>query len=199
MEGENLDTSKKGQTIKNILKKYGYYFVLGGLVLVLAVAIVLTSVFSEKKTDNTTPTSVDVISFDSPVLNATVLKGYSATELQYNSALNLWEIHKATDFSAEIGTNVLAVYDGKVTSITTNILEGTVVEIDHGNGLKTTYGSLDSTVSVAVGKKKKKGAVIGKASNTATGETTEAGEVHFEVWKDGNLVDPSSYLDLSSQ
>ena len=79
------------------------------------------------------------------------------------------------------------------------MLTGTVVEIDHGNGLKTTYGSLDSNVTVKLGQSVARGDIIGKASNTATAETSTEGEVHFEVWKDGNLVDPASYLDMSTE
>ena len=197
MENENVEISKKKNT-KNYLKKYGYYIALALLVIFLAVAIIVTSALSEGGENNTVPTNAEVITFTSPVMNGTVLKGYSDTELQYNKTLKLWEVHKAVDFAADIGTDVLAAYDGKVTSVSTNLLAGTVVEIDHGNGLKTTYGSLDSNVSVKVGQSVAKGDIIGKASNTATAETSTEGEVHFEVWKDGNLVDPSSYLDIST-
>ena len=53
-------------------------------------------------------------------------------------------------------------------------------------------------MAVKLGDNVKKGDVIGKASNTATSEVSETGEVHFEVWKDGTLVDPASYLDIST-
>lgn len=197
MENENLGVSKK-KNMKNYLKKYGYYIALALLVVFLAVAIIVTSTLAENPQENTVPTNAEVITFTSPVMNGTVLKGYSDTELQYNKTLNVWEVHKAVDFAAEIGTDVLAAYDGKVTNISTNLLSGTVVEIDHGNGLKTTYGSLDSNVAVKLGQSIAKGDIIGKASNTATAETSTEGEVHFEVWKDGNLVDPASYLDIST-
>ena len=197
MENENLGVSKK-KNMKNYLKKYGYYIALALLVVFLAVAIIVTSTLAENPQENMVPTNAEVITFTSPVMNGTVLKGYSDTELQYNKTLNVWEVHKAVDFAAEIGTDVLAAYDGKVTNISTNLLSGTVVEIDHGNGLKTTYGSLDSNVAVKLGQSIAKGDIIGKASNTATAETSTEGEVHFEVWKDGNLVDPASYLDIST-
>ena len=197
MENENLGVSKK-KNMKNYLKKYGYYIALALLVVSLAIAIIVTSTLSEDPKEKTVPTNVEVITFTSPVMNGTVLKGYSDTELQYNKTLNVWEVHKAVDFAAEIGTDVLAAYDGKVTNISTNLLSGTVVEIDHGNGLKTTYGSLDSNVAVKLWQSIAKGDIIGKASNTATAETSTEGEVHFEVWKDGNLVDPASYLDIST-
>ena len=196
MESEKTRTSKKFN-LWGFIKKYAYYLALVVLILILAIAIVLTSNMA-KEEEQTAPTSAPVITFTSPVLNGNVLKGYNASELQYNSALKLWEIHKAIDFEAEIGTDVLAAYDGTVKSISTNLLEGTVIEIDHGDGLITAYGSLDSAAKVKVGDVVKRGDIIGKASNTATGESNGSGEVHFEVWKDGNLIDPANYLDISS-
>ena len=196
MENEKTNNSKKFNLV-SFIKKYAYYLALAVLILILAIAIIVTSNVS-KVEEKTEPTSVTAITFSSPVLNGTISKGYSATELQYNSALKLWEVHKAVDFSAEVGTDVLAVYDGTIKSISTNLLDGTVIQIDHGDGLVTTYGSLDSAVKVKVGDVVKKGDAIGKASNTATGETSGDGEVHFEVWKDGNLIDPANYLDISS-
>lgn len=198
MENENIQTTKKKTSLKSMLSKYGYYIALAILVLMLALAIVLTSMSATNEVEETQPTNADVVAFTSPVLNPTILKGYSDTELQYNKTLNVWELHKAIDFAADVGTDVLAVYDGIVTKVTTNLLDGTVIEIDHGNGLKTTYGSLNSNTQVKVGDSVKQGDAIGKASNTATSEVSESGEVHFEVWKDGNLVDPASYLDISS-
>ena len=197
MENESTQQKRKN-TLKSVLSKYGYYIALAVLILLLALAIVLTSVGASQDNDNTVPTNADVISFSSPVLNGTVLKGFSDTELQYNKNLNVWEVHKAVDFAADVGTDVHSAYDGVVTKISTNLLQGTVIEIDHGDGLKTTYGSLDSNVKVKLGDNVKKGDVIGKASNTATSEVSDTGEVHFEVWKDGNLVDPASYLDIST-
>ena len=198
MENENVQNNKKKVTFKGVVSKYGYYIALAILILILAAAIVLTSLSTKNDTENVEPTSAEVVTFTSPVVNANVLKGYSDTELQYNKVLNVWELHRGVDFAADIGTDVLACYDGTITQITNNLLNGTVIEIDHGNGLKTCYGSLDSVTNVNVGDTVKKGDVIGKASNTATSEVSETGEVHFEVWKDGALVDPASYLDIST-
>ena len=198
MENENVQSNKKKINFKDVLSKYGYYIALAVLILMLAMAIALTSLSTSNDMEEVEPTNADIVTFASPVVNATVLKGFSDTELQYNSVLNVWELHRGVDFSADVGTDVLAVYDGTVTKVTTNILDGTIIEIDHGNGLKTSYASLDSATKVNVGDAVKKGDVIGKASNTATGEVNEGGIVHFEVWKDGNLVDPAGYIDIST-
>ena len=194
---ENQKTETKKTKVWKFVKNNVYYIALAVLVVMLAVAIVVTSNLASKQ-EPVAPANANTVSFISPVLNGKITKGYSATELQYNKALNVWEIHKGIDFEAEIGTDVLAVFDGKVTKISTNLLDGTVIEIEHSDGLKTVYASLDSNTLVNVGDNVKKGDVIGKASNTATSETDQNGEVHFEVWKDGNKIDPANYLDLST-
>lgn len=193
---ENEVKKEQSKSIIYYVKKYSYYFALAGLILFLTLAIIITSAVAGNN-EETTPTGSAVISFDTPVLNATVLKGYSDTSLQYNSVMNVWETHKAVDFYAEVGANVYAVYAGTVADITTNLLDGTVITIDHGDGLVTTYGCLSNQTSVKVGDIVSKGDVIGTASNTATAETTNEGQVHFEVWKDGDLVNPANYMDIS--
>ena len=194
MENEKKATEEKG--FKYIFKKYGYYFALTGLLAILSLAIILTGV--NAGAEETEATNSGTISFELPVLNGTVAKGFNVTDLQYNAVLDVWETHKGVDFVAEIGTNVLAVYDGTVLSVGTDILEGTVVVIDHGNGLKTSYGSLSETTNVKVGDVVKQGDIIGTVSNSAISEVDENGEVHFEVWKDGAVVDPANYMDIST-
>ena len=195
MENQKTQNQNKGWVY--YMRKYGNYITLCSVTFIVILAIVI-SVIAGNGVQETEPVSNStVITFQSPVANGQIAMGYNATELQYNKALNIWQIHKGVDYVAEIGTDVLCAYDGTVANISTDILNGTVIEVDHGNGLKTTYGSLDSKTSVKVGDAVQKGDLLGKASNSATAETAEQGEVHFEVWKDGNLVDPANYLDLT--
>ena len=192
------NTSKKSR-IKAFFKRNIYYITLGGIVAVLALTIGLSAISSAKtEVQEELPVNSTVIEFVSPIANASILKGYSATELQYNSALNEWSIHKAVDFSANIGDTVRACYAGTIENISSNILDGTVITINHGNNLKTVYKSLDDTVSVSVGDKVETGTIIAKVASSS-GETTESGQVHFEVWKDDKLVDPAGYLNLSGK
>ena len=190
------NTSKKSR-LKMFFKRNAYFIALGGMVAVLALTIGLSTISTTTKTEvnEELPVNSTVIEFVSPIANASILKGYSATELQYNSALNEWSIHKALDFSATSGENVRACYAGTVESINSNILDGTVITINHGNNLKTVYKSLDDNVSVSVGDRVETGTIIAKAAS-ASGETMEGSQVHFEVWKDDKLVDPAGYLNI---
>lgn len=186
-------------TKTSFLKKNAYYFILGAIVLSLALIIGLASLTTNSTKQDVEPANTSTIEFVSPVANATISKAFNADCLQYNKVLNEWAIHKATDYTVASGESVLACYNGKVESISTNILDGTVITIDHGNNLKTVYKSLDEEVKVQVGEEVKTGQVIGKASASATGETTETSQVHFEVWKDGSLVDPAGYLSTNEK
>lgn len=67
---------------------------------------------------------------------------------------------------------------------------GLYVIIDHGNGLQTLYAHL-SSISVSVGQKVNQGTVLGNGGRTgyATGN-----HLHFEVHKNGVVVNPTAYL-----
>lgn len=88
------------------------------------------------------------------------------------------------------GDDVHAAGDGVITFAGTKSGFGTVLYIDHGNGLVTVYGHL-SAMNVKVGDIVKTGDVIGQIG--ATGRVTGP-HLHFEVQKDGNRVDPLLYL-----
>lgn len=138
------------------------------------------------------------ITFIMPISNGTIIKGYSATALKYNSTLEQWESHKAVDIKGQDKANVMAVYDGKVVSINNPYLLGTTVTISHNNTLKTVYASLDE-VSVKVGDTVKQGMVIGKASTTAKAESNEGDHLHFEVISNDVKVDPLLYLNTGEK
>jgi len=70
---------------------------------------------------------------------------------------------------------------------------GNMVKIDHGNGFQTRYLHLAyGTVSVNLGDKVEKGQVIGYMGNTGN---SFGAHLHFEVLKNGNRINPTSYLN----
>lgn len=98
--------------------------------------------------------------------------------------------------------NIVAHSDGVVVEVISNCNvntpndsnnPGNMVKIDHGNGYMTRYLHLTyDTVKVKVGDKVKKGQVLGYMGNTGY---SFGGHLHFEVWKDGNRIDPTEYLE----
>ena len=83
--------------------------------------------------------------------------------------------------AAASGDVVLASYNGGY---------GNCVMINHGNGVVTLYGHMQS-ISVSNGQNVKKGQTIGKVGSTgvATGP-----HCHFEIRINGSQVDPAPYF-----
>ena len=148
---------------------------------------------NDKEEDNTQKPVVSVIVFDMPV-NGTIIKDYVATSVVYNQTLGLYSGHKAIDFGAEEGTKVMAVYGGTIESIVTSKLEGVTLTLDHGNGLKSVYNSIEVNESLEVGASVNKGDELGVVSTNNRTEYKDGAHLHFEVLENGVKVDPYKYL-----
>lgn len=120
---------------------------------------------------------------------------FSASELTYNPALGDWRTHNGVDLSAELGEGVYAARDGEVLSVTHDLLLGTTVTLNHGDGLMSVYANLAEQPEVEQGERVNAGEMIGTVGQTALGEQNEGAWLHFAVLKDGVPVDPMAYLD----
>lgn len=134
------------------------------------------------------------IIFNMPVQNATFGKKYTHDTIVFNKTLGVYTGHTGLDISAEEGSKVVCVYDGVVESVTTSYLQGTTVTIDHGNGLKTVYNSIEAKEGLAAGQTLKAGDEIGAVSDNNRQEYKDGAHLHFEVLKDGSKVDPEKYF-----
>jgi len=117
---------------------------------------------------------------------------YSPETLIYSKTLGEWKTHNGIDIKAERGTPVKAVEAGIITNITETADKGIEITISHANGYQTVYSNLSTKSMVAPNHEVKKGQVISGIGNTAAFEYYEPDHLHFEVYKDGNLVDPNS-------
>jgi murein DD-endopeptidase MepM/ murein hydrolase activator NlpD len=101
------------------------------------------------------------------------------------------KMHNGIDFGAAMGAPTLATKSGKV--IFAGDKQdgyGNRVEIDHGDGYESLYAHLSEAL-VATGDVVKQGDAIGLAGST--GKSTGV-HSHFEVRKDGQLIDPATLL-----
>ncbi|WP_284218876.1 M23 family metallopeptidase [Agaribacter marinus] len=97
-------------------------------------------------------------------------------------------IHKGIDFSAPIGTSVLAAGDGKVIRASSYGTFGNCVIIEHKNGYRTLYAHLENYASnIRVNSKVKQGDVIGFLGNTGL---SGGRHLHYEIHKNGRAIDP---------
>jgi murein DD-endopeptidase MepM/ murein hydrolase activator NlpD len=98
--------------------------------------------------------------------------------------------HAGLDFAAEVGTPIAAAAGGTVAFAGWKPDFGWVVEIDHGNGLRTRYAH-SSKLLVRTGDIVAPGDKIARVGST--GRSTGP-HLHFEVLRGGDPVDPKRYL-----
>ncbi|MBQ4052984.1 MAG: M23 family metallopeptidase [Clostridia bacterium] len=118
----------------------------------------------------------------------------------HNKTLNNYYEHKGVDFSAEVGTQVLAVDDGVVESIyKDDVLTGTEITVNHGDGVKTTYRFVNVNENLTVGAEVTRGDVIATVAEATGEEYKDGAHLHFEIKKDGKTVDPATYLTFEEK
>lgn len=115
----------------------------------------------------------------------------------YNQTLDCYYHHEGVDFQTEAGTAVLAVKSGVVESIYSgDLLKGTEIVLDHGNGLKTLYRFVNAVDGLAVGDEVKQGDVIAVVAEATGNEYKDGAHLHFEILENGKTVDPTAHLEF---
>ena len=133
----------------------------------------------------------------SPVATATLGSDYG---FYHNQTLNIYCEHVGVDFTAAAGTQVLAADDGTIESIyKDDVLLGTEIVINHGNGLKTVYRFVTEADGIKVGDKVQKGDVIATIAEASGEEYKEGAHLHFEVLQNDKHVDPATHLTLEEK
>jgi len=99
-------------------------------------------------------------------------------------------MHKGIDIARPSNRTIKAADNGVIVSAGWGGGYGNKIVIDHRNGFRTLYGHM-SSLKVRVGQTVSKGSAIGVMG--ATGDATGV-HLHFEVYKNGSLVNPLSYL-----
>ncbi|MCP4572711.1 MAG: M23 family metallopeptidase [bacterium] len=116
--------------------------------------------------------------------------GYVTREfIQGNQARGV-ESHPGLDIASAGDTPITAAAAGRVARAGEDQHLGNYVEIEHGFGYLTVYGHC-SRLAVAMGDRVETGQII--AYMGATGQAT-ATHLHFEVWRQGEAVDPRSVI-----
>lgn len=124
-----------------------------------------------------------------------IITPFAMDTLVYSKTLEQWNSHSGIDIAAELGTPVRAAMAGTVAEVRSNDPRlGIVVILDHGDGIQTIYGNLQSDKTVKKGDTIQKGQVIGAVGQTAPFEIEDPPHLHFEVVKDGKNINPEEYL-----
>lgn len=98
--------------------------------------------------------------------------------------------HTGIDIGAPSGASIISAESGKVIDAGWRGAYGRVIMISHGGDIVTMYCHT-SAILVEVGQQVKKGQPIGRVGSTGL---STGPHLHFEVRKNGDPVDPMSYL-----
>lgn len=112
--------------------------------------------------------------------------------LSYNDALDDYRAHNGIDISADEGCSVCAAADGTVENIFANAL-GEGISVIHQNGYITKYMCLGSVEAWKIGDEVKAGDVLGTVGKSK-GENVKEPHLHFEMYKNGEAVNPEELL-----
>lgn len=129
-----------------------------------------------------------------PLASYRFTQDYGCSNLGFYSYDASWNcsVHDGVDMATDQGSPLLAVADGTVVvSGWCDCGLGYYVEIDHGDGLHTIYGHMQSQPPVSVGEAVTQGQEIGPVGSTGL---STGPHVHFMVRQDGVTMDPKNYL-----
>ena len=127
-------------------------------------------------------------------LAGALTRGHSTETLGYDTTMRDWRTHAGIDIDAALGSPVTAAHEGVVSRVWKDDLLGTVVCVDHGDGVATLYANLAEGPAVQVGDWVEPGYVIGAVGATALCEIGQPAHLHFAVTVDGVSADPLAYL-----
>lgn len=161
----------------------------------------------EKQEDNSIPTSteskenlekakekqkseISKLSF----LGEKVVREYSEKQPSYSKTLDVWEIHKGLDISADSGYEVKSLLDGKVVNVFKDDQHGISVKVESSNNVVVVYSNLDEKTNVKKGQEVTEGQVLGTIGNTTSVESEDGTHVHVEAFKGDEYIDPMTLI-----
>ena len=193
-------------------------FVLPTLYILMVIALMTMSttlIYKEKEEDDDlTYVSDSIIDNGIPVVNdnqiiilkpftsesVTVTSGYynyqaEATNQETSIVKyeNTYLQNSGVTYSSTEEFDVISIMDGKVTKVYSNDLLGNIVEITHDKNFVSVYQMLnDIPKNLQVGTKVTRGEIIAKSGTSEL--APENYNLHFELMKEGSLVDPNNYI-----
>lgn len=126
--------------------------------------------------------------------SGSIISPCSVDELVFCETMQDWRTHNGLDIAGKVGDQVKASEAGVVSQVYSDELLGTVVVLDHENGISTLYANLQSPDFISVGTKVEKGDIIGGIGESGSLEANLQPHLHFEVIADGEYKNPSEMI-----
>ncbi len=138
---------------------------------------------AEEDKYNILPTATDNLDFSLfPPVKGTISEPFSIEDEHY-----------AVDVVVPKNAPVKSVADGRVIFAEWTAETGYVIIVEHSYGLISVYKH-NSSLTKSQGEMVRAGEVIATAGST--GELSTGPHLHFELWNEGNPVDPTQYIDF---
>ena len=133
--------------------------------------------------------------------NVTISKYYYSKEddstRQQQSLIkyeNIYMPNTGILYSSDKEFSIVATLDGKIASIKEDKILGNIIEIEHTNGIVTIYQSVKN-VNVNIGDTVKQGDIVALSGPNKL-ENEKENCLHFEVYQNGNLINPENFYTL---
>ncbi|MDQ2892499.1 MAG: M23 family metallopeptidase [Pseudomonadota bacterium] len=108
--------------------------------------------------------------------------------MRMHPLLGFMRMHKGMDIGAAYGSPIYAVLDGVVQVAGRAGGYGNFIKLAHGGGIASGYGHM-SRFAVSQGQRVSRGQVIGYVGSTGM---STGPHLHWEVWKNGQAINPRS-------
>jgi len=196
------------------LKKQVVSVCIGLFFIIPIIALIIIST-KELKESKDYPNYIDesIVSDTIPVINSTkkiinpyndqsvkIIKGYYDYKGEENKQINSILVHENTyiqntgiDYGLENSFDVIAVLEGTVTNIKEDEVTGKMIEVKNDDDYTVIYQSL-SEINVKKGDIINQGQVLGKSGENEI-DKEMGNHLHFEVYKNGQSINPENYLN----
>ena len=167
-------------------------------------AVMNTSIDNSINTNNTNTINItedinnkiseeNALKFMAPV-SGEIIKDFAVDSLVFSNTLMEWTTHNGIDIKADKTSIVKASESGIINSIKNDPRYGLTIIIEHDDGFKTVYSNLLTTEFVKENENVEKGQTIATVGESASFEVADVSHLHFEMYKDGEIVNPTIYL-----
>lgn len=156
---------------------------------------VMNSFDSRKSTESSaqeTVATAEAATIIYPTSNE-IIKSYSGDTPVFSKTLGDWRVHNGIDLTAEQGSKIKAITNGKVADIFNDELFGTTMVIEHDGGFTAFYSGLGETTLVNVGDTVESGQEIASINDIPC-EAADGYHLHLSIKKDDKFIDPVKIL-----
>lgn len=141
--------------------------------------------------ESTDKYSLNISDKSKPVNSISNFVFFSPVKGIITESFNLKNEHYGVDIAAPENEFIKSTLDGTVVFAGYTSADGYVVQIQHNNNLMSVYKH-NSEIAVKVGDFVKAGKPIAIIGNS--GETSNGSHLHFELWYNGNPINPQDYV-----